>query len=436
MGTDLGSGEQALGGIRQRLAFIPDGRTIPDEVWETRHKYFVLLVLGHVPFLVVLGLFEGTETTVTGITLPSIPLGMLLLQNGVIAAFALAAAVPRLNRRLRTVLAVTGLAFTSGTLVYVTGGYIEAHFHFFVAIGIAAIYEDWLPFGIGIAYVVLTHGIFGTIDPSRVYNHTAAQMHPWVWGLIHGAFVAMLAAALTVHLSSIEQSRRNAQHELERARERATEIENLEKRQAEIEEEKQEAQRLKAEAERERAEVEELNDHLQTKAEAYQHAMEQVAAGDLTVRVDSESDSDAMVGIGETFNGMVGDIETTIAQIQSFAEVVQEQTDAADTSTRQAAAASDSVSTSVQEMATATEDQRQMLDEVAGEMSDLSATVEEVAASAQEVTQVSAETTEIATDGQALADDMIADAEQVQASIETAAETVAELRHRWTRSRR
>jgi hypothetical protein len=236
------------------LATAPDGSTIPDDVWKRRQKYFIIAVLAHIPVLLAIGLLKGTAS-IAGMSFPSIPLGMLLFELGIIAVFEFAAAVPSLNRRLRTVLAVTGLAFASGALVHVSGGYIEAYFHFFVAVGVAAVYEDWLPFGVGIGYVVVTHGMFGLVDSSRVYNHTAARMNPWVWGLIHAGFVALLAAALTIHLSSIEKSRHQAQRELERARDRTNRIDDLEERKAEVEREREEAAQLKTEAEQQRQEV-------------------------------------------------------------------------------------------------------------------------------------------------------------------------------------
>jgi methyl-accepting chemotaxis protein len=408
------------------LAHIPDGSTLPDDQWVGRHKVLVALVLGHIPILFGMGLLEGEET-VTGMTLPSIGLEMLALEVGIIAGLALASLVPSLNRRLRTVLAVTALAFCSGTLVHVTGGYIEAHFHFFVAVGIAAIYEDWLPFGVGISYVVITHIGFGLIDPARVYNHAAAQLNPWIWGLIHGGFVAMLAIAITVHLSSIEKSRKQVNIELQRAKERATRIEDLEAKQAEIEEQKQQAQRLKKEAEQEREEVAAMNSHLELKAQNYQEAMERVATGDLTTRVDPESENDAMSNIGVAFNEMVDEIEDTVNEIQHHADSVERDISDADASTQQVVDASEQVSRSVQEIAAGTDEQREMLDEVASEMSDFSATVEEVAASAQEVAETAAGTSDIATDGRALAEEMYDDARDVKTAIEESTATVAEL---------
>jgi len=61
------------------LAHIPDGSRLPDNDWKSRHKGFVVVVLSHIPVLFGLGLMNGTES-VTGMALPSIPIGMLALE--------------------------------------------------------------------------------------------------------------------------------------------------------------------------------------------------------------------------------------------------------------------------------------------------------------------------------------------------------------------
>jgi hypothetical protein len=66
---------------------------------------------------------------------------------------------------------------------------IEAHFHFFAMVGIITLYQDWIPFGLAIAFVALHHGAAGTIDRGSVYNHYAALNNPWKWAIIHGLFV-------------------------------------------------------------------------------------------------------------------------------------------------------------------------------------------------------------------------------------------------------
>ncbi|WP_336338329.1 methyl-accepting chemotaxis protein [Haloarcula brevis] len=427
--TDTGTNrtaDRSVGGD-SLLSSIPDGSSIPDETWELRHKYFILTVLAHIPFLLALGLVETAQSPFAGASIPAIPTGRVVLQIGLIAGFAFAAAVPRFSRRIRTVLAVTGLAFCTGTLVHFSGGYIEAHFHFFVAIGIVAVYEDWIPFGIGIAYVVVSHIIFGIVDPSAVYNHTAAQLNPIAWGAIHGGFVAMLAISLTIHLSSIEKSRRKAQAEIERARERANRIDNLEEERAEIESQREEAQRLRDEAEREREEVAALNAHLESKAETYKDAMKDMSDGDFTVRVDADSENDSMSEIGVAFNDMADELEATLGEIQSFAAAVDRQVSESDSALQEVATASDGVSDSIQQIAAGADEQRDMVQEASAEVSSFSAAVEEIAASADEVAQTSAETATIATDGQELAADTLRDAREVKASIDETVTTVTEL---------
>jgi len=72
------------------------------------------------------------------------------------------------------------------------------HFHFFVMLGVIALYQDWLPFLLALAYVVVHHGALGALYPHAVYNHADAWANPWKWAMIHGAFVlAASAASLT-----------------------------------------------------------------------------------------------------------------------------------------------------------------------------------------------------------------------------------------------
>ena len=95
----------------------------------------------------------------------------------------------RRRRRVAAVVVSLGLITSSALLVHVSGGVIEAHFHFFVMIVVLALYEDWLPFLIAAGYVVVHHGVAGALDPHAVYNHPDAMAHPWKWALIHGGFV-------------------------------------------------------------------------------------------------------------------------------------------------------------------------------------------------------------------------------------------------------
>ena len=84
-------------------------------------------------------------------------------------------------------------------LVDLWGGITEAHFHFFVMIGVLTLYQDWTPFLVAIAFVVVHHGLGGVLSPASVYgDNPQAVRHPWVWALIHGGFVLAASVAHVV----------------------------------------------------------------------------------------------------------------------------------------------------------------------------------------------------------------------------------------------
>jgi len=440
--ADSGRGEQVGGwqqSIQEFVKYTPSGDTIPDDAWRSRHRNIILLLLAHVPFLLALGLFEGTESVVTGATIPATPLPLVALELGVLLAFAGLASVSRFPRRARTALASTGILASSVVLVQFSGGFIEAHFHFFVGMAVIAIYEDWLPFALGLAYVVGTHGIFGMVEAERVYNHTAAINNPWVWGFIHGVFVLMLAGALMTNWYSTEKSREQSRHRLQEARQKADEVENLEEKQAEIEAEKAEAERMKAEAEEAKAEAEarqqevaELNDHLEQTADEYSAAMRRAADGDLGVRVEPDTESEAMAEIAAAFNEMMTETEGAMREIQTFADTVAAASEEAEAGADEAERASGEVSESVQEIAGAADEQRDMLETVTGEMTDLSAAIEEVAASADSVAEHSHQTAEISKAGESTAEEAIENSREVQTAVKQTVDNVEGLDEQMT----
>lgn len=128
--------------LRDFVEYVPSGKTIPEETWRGRHRNVLLLLLAHIPFMFALGMYEGTESTVTGATLPSIPTPVVLAELGIIVGFVLLARWSRFGRRTRTALASLGMVTTSGFLVHFSGGHIEAHFHFFVVMGVVAVYAE------------------------------------------------------------------------------------------------------------------------------------------------------------------------------------------------------------------------------------------------------------------------------------------------------
>jgi diguanylate cyclase (GGDEF)-like protein len=166
--------------------WMPKGQLLPEHIWRRRHATIVLLLWAHVPALFAFGLFMGNS------------LQHMLLEAGLVAAPAGVASVEWAGTKLRVAAASFGLASCSAMLVHLSGGFIEAHFHFFVMIGVLTLYQDWSPFLLAIVYVVLHHGVVGVGSPESVYNHPDAIANPWRWALIHGGFVLAASAAHVV----------------------------------------------------------------------------------------------------------------------------------------------------------------------------------------------------------------------------------------------
>ncbi|WP_445150525.1 putative bifunctional diguanylate cyclase/phosphodiesterase [Baekduia sp. Peel2402] len=117
-----------------------------------------------------------------------------------------------LRPRARASIGALGLVTCSAIFTHLWGGVTEAHFHFFVVVALLSLYEDWIPWLLAIAYVLVHHGLMGALDPQSVYGtHSAAIAHPWRWAGIHAAFIGALAGVNLVSWRSNELARRAAQ---------------------------------------------------------------------------------------------------------------------------------------------------------------------------------------------------------------------------------
>jgi two-component system sensor histidine kinase/response regulator len=163
------------------LAALPRGGTLPDDVWRTRHRGILLLLWLHVPALLLFGLVRGYN-----------PLHVLS-EAGLVAGLAGLAQLSAGRRSESTIFAAVGLMTASAVLVHLSGGMIEAHFHFFVMVGVVVLYQDWLPFLIAIGFVILHHGVVGILSPADVYNHPDAVERPWLWAGVHGAGILAMS---------------------------------------------------------------------------------------------------------------------------------------------------------------------------------------------------------------------------------------------------
>ena len=188
-------------------ALLPHGGSLPEEDWRGRHKVIGVLLGFNI---VVAATYAAAAHGTRGFQYSPELFAML--------AFAWLASWNGVSTKWRSVAASMGLLTGSAALVDISGGLIEMHFSFFVVIVVLTLYEDWVPFLVAVAFVLIHHGIMGTIDPRAVFDDRAAWNDPWAWAGLHALFVALAGAAGVTAWGLNERVRdrmREAQRQLE-----------------------------------------------------------------------------------------------------------------------------------------------------------------------------------------------------------------------------
>jgi signal transduction histidine kinase len=169
--------------VRARMGHVlPRGGTLPREEFDKRHRWLFRLLCIASAILLASSLVAGFGITHSVLDSLS-PLGLAALATRV-----------RASRRSASVAVALGLCSAAAIGVHVWHGAIEAHFAFFVAIVLLSLYEDWVVFAIATAFVVVHHGVMGTLAPQSVFAPTGHWDDPWLWALIHAVFVAAAGA--------------------------------------------------------------------------------------------------------------------------------------------------------------------------------------------------------------------------------------------------
>jgi len=168
--------------------WMPKGQLLPEHVLRRRHRSICLLLWAHVPALFAFGMLYGNHSIVH-----------VAADCALVALCGVGASSNRFRLKARIIAASFGLITCSAVLVDLWNGQTEAHFHFFVMIGVLTLYQDWTPFLVAIAYVVIHHGLGGVLDPGAVYGSDSVEArNPWLWAGIHGGFVLAASVAHVV----------------------------------------------------------------------------------------------------------------------------------------------------------------------------------------------------------------------------------------------
>ncbi|WP_265108743.1 methyl-accepting chemotaxis protein [Halosolutus halophilus] len=176
-----------------------------------------------------------------------------------------------------------------------------------------------------------------------------------------------------------------------------------------------------------RARADRLNTHLEEKADEYADVMQTCGEGDLTQRMDPESQSEAMTEIAVEFNQMVSEIEGTVDRVSRFANEVAASSEQVTASTEEVHSASVQVTESIQEISDGAERQSENLQTVNKEMNDLSTTTEQIAASSNNLADLAAKTAQTGKEGQQVASEIIEEMNEVEADSERTIDAIESL---------
>ncbi len=188
------------------LSFLPRGNSLPANVWLSRHRAILWLVWIQAVALFIFALARGYDVPHALLEIMTIVLSPLITEGLRVR-----------DQTVRSTSASFALIASSAVLTHLSGGYIEAHFHFFVMLAVIALYQSWVPFLISILFVLIHHGVGGLIAPSAVFNHPDAVAHPWTWAGIHAGFVTAACGVYMVAWRWNEIAQAHTEHILNAA---------------------------------------------------------------------------------------------------------------------------------------------------------------------------------------------------------------------------
>jgi signal transduction histidine kinase len=177
---------------------LPQGRSLPDDVWRGRHRAILLILWLHVPALAALGVLAGDGLgAASGIA--------------VVAASAALATAPWGSRRWRSALATVGLLSASCVLVGMGGGTVELGFHFFVTIALIMLYQDGFPFLIAVGFVAVYAMVSAALESLGVLPPADTRSSPWLRAAIGEMLILATATANLANWRLNEDSRAEAE---------------------------------------------------------------------------------------------------------------------------------------------------------------------------------------------------------------------------------
>ncbi len=105
------------------------------------------------------------------------------------ALLAVGASMPRFGVAARSAMSTLGLVSSAAILVFLFDGATELHFHYFVIVAVVALYQAWWPYLLAVGFVLVEHGLVGTLAPGLVFNMNMSAGQAWGTAAVHGGFI-------------------------------------------------------------------------------------------------------------------------------------------------------------------------------------------------------------------------------------------------------
>lgn len=177
---------------------MPRGSDLSDATWERRHRAIVCLSWVMIAATIPYGLHVHMPTR-DSLSVVVAPLLLMLWVRRVH------------SREWRSVLVTLSLFIGASTYVYLAGGATEAHFMYFVLVGVISLYQDWRPFLVGLGLVLVNHAVLGLLMPRAVFgSHDSMMSTVMTFKLAvgHGLFLlASTVASIVAWKASEVQAR-------------------------------------------------------------------------------------------------------------------------------------------------------------------------------------------------------------------------------------
>ncbi len=183
-------------------------RTVPlgEDAFRARHRVISVVLAGHLPALAAIGVVRDVGGALLWGQLAA--MALLLLAGQLLSGQAARAAAVSL-----------GLMVGADVLVHVGGGLTDLHIWFYVLLAVVALYQNWTPFLLAVAFVAVHHAVMSLWMPMSVFSTHQAQHAPLLFAGLHAVFLLAEAVFLAYGWKFAEEAERARAAEQARAEE-------------------------------------------------------------------------------------------------------------------------------------------------------------------------------------------------------------------------